>query len=85
MNRLKKFADFCYLRKITIFGMIYAYEGYIDNYSIMKIKTGTSKIVLKKGNSIDAPINIVPRQINGWLGKSKMGKNILEFGEHSGT
>lgn len=82
MSRLKKFAEFCYLRKITIFGMIYAYEGYKDNMSNMKIKTGTIKIILKKGNAIDSPIDIVPRQINGWLGKSKVSKNILDIGEH---
>ena len=74
MKKLEDFAKFCKSKKITIFGMIYAFIG--DEMDNICVKNDSIKIVIKKGQVIESQINIIPRQIYGWEGKTNKDESL---------
>ena len=77
MKKLEDFAKFCKSKKITIFGMIYAFIG--DEMDNICVKNDSIKIVIKKGQVIESQINIIPRQIYGWEGKTNKDESLYSL------
>lgn len=74
MKAVNDFAKFCKSKKITIFGMIYAFIG--EEMDNICVKNDSIKIVIKKGEVIESQITIIPRQIYGWEGKTNKDESL---------